>query len=787
MQATIKKTLLSILLSIVLVVSLCPTIAYAAPAQDDAASDVAAEQVDETSLDAEGADAAAAEEAVADLPAATDEGDEAVEPEAEVAETVEAEAEELIGFVYIDAAAVETGEVENVAIGLADEDAVVADAVLTLQRSEDGELFTTDAQAVADNAMLFTFESEETGLYYLQTVEYQLEGADDTYVVDFEAIAVDGDYSFDVVSSEVMGIIDADTSEGEVTAVVLDEEGGIEVADSVEEAIEIADEEGIASVDEPESPANAVADILGVRNAYADVVTNTRDAHLIVAIDPGHGGSDSGATDTYNGTTVREKNMNLSIAKAMRAELQKYTGVTVYMTRTTDEYVGLEDRVDQAAARGADVFISIHINAGGGKGAEVYYPNGSSYNKSTHSTGYALASKIQKNLVALGLTDRGTKMRTSDTKKYPDGSKRDYYSVIRNSRMHNIPGIIVEHAFIDTTSDYNNYLSSEAKLTKLGVADANGVVAQYSLGKDSTAKAKSLVAVEARVKKLGWESVVYDGKVAGTTGKGMNMNAFTVELTNDAAAAGGVRYAVNDGKWIYNGATAGSSSDSATIQFIQIQLRDGAEEKYDVYYRVHVSKIGWMGWAKNNQWAGTDGYGLNVQAMQVRMVPKGGAAPGSTSDHFRKAMVQSSAHVQSYGWLDWTGDGMAIGTTGKSKRLEAIKLKLYDQPVSGGITYRTHVQTYGWQGWVSDGALSGTTGKSKRLEAIQIELTGEMAEQYDVYYRAHAQTYGWMGWAKNGAKAGTAGMSKRLEAIQVVIVKKGDPAPGSTSNPYRTS
>ena len=70
------------------------------------------------------------------------------------------------------------------------------------------------------------------------------------------------------------------------------------------------------------------------------------------------------------------------------------------------------------------------------------------------------------------------------------------------------------------------------------------------------------------------------------------------------------------------------------------------------------------------------------------------------------------------------------------------------------------------------GQLSGTSGQSKRLEAIQIRLTGNNADLYDVYYRVHAQTYGWMGWVKNGEPAGTAGQAKRLEAIQIIIVQK---------------
>ena len=73
--------------------------------------------------------------------------------------------------------------------------------------------------------------------------------------------------------------------------------------------------------------------------------------------------------------------------------------------------------------------------------------------------------------------------------------------------------------------------------------------------------------------------------------------------------------------------------------------------------------------------------------------------------------------------------------------------------------------------------MSGTNGEAKRLEAICIDLTGEMAEHYDVYYRVHAQSYGWLGWAKNGEEAGSEGLSKRLEGIQIVLVLKGEDAP----------
>ena len=149
--------------------------------------------------------------------------------------------------------------------------------------------------------------------------------------------------------------------------------------------------------------------------------------------------------------------------------------------------------------------------------------------------------------------------------------------------------------------------------------------------------------------------------------------------------------------------------------------------------------------------------------------------------------MKYQSHVQKIGWQGNVSDGNVSGTSGRSLRLEGVKISLDNKPCSGDIRYVTHVQTYGWQGdlnnvntWRRNGEMSGTSGQSKRLEAICIKLTGEMAKNYDVYYRVHAQRYGWLSWAKNGEQSGTAGFGFRLEALQIVLVKKGSAAPGKT-------
>ena len=146
--------------------------------------------------------------------------------------------------------------------------------------------------------------------------------------------------------------------------------------------------------------------------------------------------------------------------------------------------------------------------------------------------------------------------------------------------------------------------------------------------------------------------------------------------------------------------------------------------------------------------------------------------------------IAAQAHVQNIGWMNEASSSngsVAIGTSGRSLRVEAMKLNL--QGLNGGIEYRAHVQNVGWEGWKSNGAESGSTGRAQRLEAMRIRLTGEAAKQYHVYYRVHVQNIGWMNWAKDGELAGTAGRALRMEAVEIMLVRNGDNGPNPTQGP----
>lgn len=133
--------------------------------------------------------------------------------------------------------------------------------------------------------------------------------------------------------------------------------------------------------------------------------------------------------------------------------------------------------------------------------------------------------------------------------------------------------------------------------------------------------------------------------------------------------------------------------------------------------------------------------------------------------------VKYQSHVQNIGWMSVLKNGGIAGTTGKSLRMEALKITLNHKKKSM-INYRTHVSNIGWQSWKSSGQLAGTTGKSRAIEAIQIKLIGDYAKKYDVYYSVHVPYKGWLGWAKNGAVAGSTGLALRTEAIKIVLVRK---------------
>ncbi|MBR3316013.1 MAG: hypothetical protein IKG18_17975 [Atopobiaceae bacterium] len=258
-----------------------------------------------------------------------------------------------------------------------------------------------------------------------------------------------------------------------------------------------------------------------------------------------------------------------------------------------------------------------------------------------------------------------------------------------------------------------------------------------------------------------------------------------VESTEDADESASVEESIEETVSTGEKESFGITAQADVMDISKATIRKIAKQPYTGKAVTPALKVTLGGKTLKSGTDYTVTYANNTKAGTASATIKGSGAYTGTKKATFKIVAPGVAyrvHVQSVGNQAWKKNGACAGTTGMSRRLEAIWLKLGSNfPVSGGIRYRTHVQTYGWQPWKKNGALSGTTGESKRLEAIQIKLTGNMAKKYDVYYRVHAQNVGWMAWAKNGEVSGTSGMSFRLEAIQVVIVPKDAEAPGNVA------
>lgn len=307
------------------------------------------------------------------------------------------------------------------------------------------------------------------------------------------------------------------------------------------------------------------------------------------------------------------------------------------------------------------------------------------------------------------------------------------------------------------------------------------------------------VSYQAHVQDIGWQNVKYNGDTAGTIGQSKRVEALKLTLNNPTDVQGGLKYRVHQQDhgtldWVNSGEIAGRTGESRRIEAIQIALTGELAEQYDIYYRVHVQEGGWLKWVKGSEdssaWTGTEGLGLRIEAIQIQLAEKGNTSHNDSAKYSyitsaNGAGVEYSGHQQHYGDLASVANGASLGVIGESLRLEALNASLLtsDTSLSGGIRYRSHIQDIGWEsGWTSGGNMTGTSGKSKRLEAVQIQLTGDLATYFSVWYRVHVENYGWLGWARDGQTAGTEGISYRIESIEVKIVPKGGAAPGPNSN-----
>lgn len=208
----------------------------------------------------------------------------------------------------------------------------------------------------------------------------------------------------------------------------------------------------------------------GTTNGFHKIKFNGQDAFIssafvmtskpststgtVIVLDPGHGGKDSGAV---NGS-LYEKTIVLDVTKRVEAYLRSKYDYNVRLTRSTDVYLTLDQRVAAAKSLRGDLFVSMHVNAAGSssaKGVETFFSSQSAHSARSR----VLASNIQSNLAGKmsGMSNRGVKTA-------------NYYVITYNT----MPSALVELGFISSPTDLT-YLRSNTSRQQMAEGVAEGI------------------------------------------------------------------------------------------------------------------------------------------------------------------------------------------------------------------------------------------------------------------------------------------------------------------------
>lgn len=143
------------------------------------------------------------------------------------------------------------------------------------------------------------------------------------------------------------------------------------------------------------------------------------------------------------------------------------------------------------------------------------------------------------------------------------------------------------------------------------------------------------------------------------------------------------------------------------------QIPGKAKNDNQLWYRAHCQNLGWLDSVHDGQISGTTGFSTRLEALLIDL--------RTIREKYPDAKLSGDFHIQGIGWvhIDDIDHDTILGTIGKALRLEAFRLYLTGVP-DKKLYYEAHVQGIGWQGVRSNGDMAGTTGQSKRIEAVRI-------------------------------------------------------------------
>ena len=209
------------------------------------------------------------------------------------------------------------------------------------------------------------------------------------------------------------------------------------------------------------------------------------DDRIVIALDPGHGGTESGAAS--NG--LRESTLNLRLARSLKAYLEETGSFVVYLTRDGETTLTRAQRAAFGNSVNADLVLSIHFNSNASSSANGVCALSSVLPKfQMDSLGYMVLANLQ----TLGFNSEGI-IHRADTvewlywneekqwniKDSSLGTLGDYYGIQAYSAKFGMKSLTIEHGYLSNAHD-RALISSDGMIERLARADADALIAYYT-------------------------------------------------------------------------------------------------------------------------------------------------------------------------------------------------------------------------------------------------------------------------------------------------------------------
>lgn len=290
------------------------------------------------------------------------------------------------------------------------------------------------------------------------------------------------------------------------------------------------------------------------------------------------------------------------------------------------------------------------------------------------------------------------------------------------------------------------------------------------------------------------DRVCREDEWAGTKGEARQIEGFQVTSRQPVPglALRGMAHVQNvgDTEWQSAGSEADASVPTGTgfvgtraqalrVEGFAIACAGPASDQYEVQCRAHVQDLGDIGPFREGEFCGTRDQGKRIEAIKVQLwqqpVLEERKGPQSLS-------LQVPAHIQDEGDRISQADAW-VGVPGSGRRVKGLQIALSEQVPDLALRYTAHIENVGDTGWActdcrhSPGAPAGcayvgTRGQGLRLEGFAIECVGRASTRYEVVCYAVVEGLGELGPFRDGEFCGSRGQQRRLEAVKVTVVRR---------------